>query len=714
MKKLQILYIVCASIFALSPIFANAEDRINATTAHNFSGVWITTPEFENLPKINVFHRQTDTKATKKVRELAKKIQNKHILFRKEFSLEKLPKNAELFFSADDYAKIYINGKLVAQGPAPSYPFHYFYHKVDVSKFLRKGKNIISAHTYYQGFINRAWVSGDYRHGFICDIVDGKNTILKTDESWKFSPHTAYSIAGIFGYETQFAERYNASAPEIAFEKIAFDDASWLNARMLKNPDYTLAPSILPLLTLEDIKPTEVKKVGANKIFVDFGKMYVGYFSMSAKGKKGDEIEMRFAQELNDDGSVRFKLRANCKYKEFFVLSGNKADTLNQYDYKSFRYAEIIFPDGVEIDNASIKLIARHMPFELKAKNKFAGDKKAEAVWDLCVHSLKYGVQEQPQDCMEREKGYYLGDGVYTVLTYALLTKNYEPMRKLIDDFLRTSFINDGLMTCANCSMMQEIAEYPLMMFVLAPILAERDEDKEFIRARMSKFKKVLDFYKKSYAQENGLLSNLDKWCVVEWPKNWRDDYDVDVTQGKICKTMHNVINAWYIGAIRAYNKAARILGEQEYPSERELTQAFYDAFYDKEKKLFKDSVSSSHISFPANVYPYFMGLYPNEECRKNIVKMIDKYRLTKVMLFASFPTIAGLTRDGEDRLVYELLTDDRTWHAMLADGATATFEGWYKSAKWNTSLFHLALTYAAAFMVEDANLDKKLDLRNK
>ncbi len=713
MKKLQILYILLAGVFVLSPIFANASSINSATSEHKFSGVWITTPEFENLQKTNVFHRQLDKVSAKKVGKLAEKIQNRHILFRKEFSLENIPQNAELFFSADDYAKIYINGKFVAQGPAPSYHFHYLYHKVDVSKFLRKGKNVIAVHTYYQGFINRAWVSGDYRHGFICDITDGENVILKSGEDWKYAPHTGFTSAGVIGYNTQFAERYNAGAPEVLFETPNFDDSYWQCARMLKQNDYTLAPSSLPLLELENIEPKEIKNIGKNKIFIDFGKMYVGYFSMSAKGKKGDIIETRFAQELNDDGSVRFKLRANCTYQEYFVMSG-KTDTLNQFDYKSFRYTELILPDGVEVDVSSIKLIARHMPFELEAKNKFAGDKKAEAVWNLCVRSLQYGVQEQIQDCMDREKGYYLGDGVYTTLTYALLTKNYAPVRKLIDDFLRTSFINGGLVTCANCSFMQEIAEYPLMMFILAPILAEREQDKEFIRARMGKLRDVLDFYKKSYAQENGLLTNLDKWCVVEWPMNWRDGYDVDITQGKVCKTTHNVINAWYIGAIKAYNKAARILGELEYPNERELTQAFYDAFYDKNKKLFKDSVETSHISFPANVYPYFMGLYPNEECRKNIVKMIDKYRLTKVMLFASFPTIAGLARDGEERLVYELLTDDRTWHAMLTDGATATFEGWYKSAKWNTSLFHLALTYAAAFMVEDANLDKKLDLRNK
>ena len=400
---------------------------------------------------------------------------------------------------------------------------------------------------------------------------------------------------------------------------------------------------------------------------------------------------MRYAQELNSDGSARYKLRANCNYREFFELSGGERDDLNQFDFKSFRYAEIILPENsqAKADEKSFKLIARHMPFKLAAKCRYQNDAKAQKIWDLCVRSIKYGVQEQIQDCMEREKGYYLGDGCYTMLTWCLLTNDYAPMRKMIDDFLRTSFINEGLVTCANCSFMQEIAEYPFMMFLLLPVLEERGgADAEFIRERLGGFKKILDYYKSEYAQKNGLLANLDKWCVVEWPANWRDGYDVDIAEGKICKTMHNVINAWYIGAIKCYNKTARKLGEPEYPGEAELVQGFQ-----------------------ANIFPWFLGLCPDNECSKNIVELVRQKRMQKSLLFTTFPMLASLRRDGEEQLLYELLTDDSAWLNMIKEGATSTFEGWSKDSKWNTSLFHLTFTYAAVFMV-DWDVGKALDLR--
>ena len=37
----------------------------------------------------------------------------------------------------------------------------------------------------------------------------------------------------------------------------------------------------------------------------------------------------------------------------------------------------------------------------------------------------------------------------------------------------------------------------------------------------------------------------------------------------------------------------------------------------------------------------------------------------------------------------------------MLREDATTTFEGWGKDTKWNTSLFHLTMSYAAVFMVD-------------
>ena len=51
-------------------------------------------------------------------------------------------------------------------------------------------------------------------------------------------------------------------------------------------------------------------------------------------------------------------------------------------------------------------------------------------------------------------------------------------------------------------------------------------------------------------------------------------------------------------------------------------------------------------------------------------------------------------------------MLDEGAWLRMLSEDATTTFEGWGKDTKWNTSLFHLTMSYAAIFL-SDTDLKK-------
>ena len=73
----------------------------------------------------------------------------------------------------------------MTQGPAPAYYFNYYYNTADVTDFITDGENTVAVHTYYQGLINRVWVSGDRRHGLALDLKNDENTVIATDESWK-------------------------------------------------------------------------------------------------------------------------------------------------------------------------------------------------------------------------------------------------------------------------------------------------------------------------------------------------------------------------------------------------------------------------------------------------------------------------------------------------------------------------------------------------
>ena len=665
---------------------------------HTFLGKWITDEEFCALPPRNVFHKQLEPLSLD-----CSQHRNRHILFRKNFSLAKAPEKAVLYITADDYYKLYVNGVFVGQGPAASYHFVYNYNEIDLTPYLKEGENLIAVHTLYQGLINRVWQSGDGRHGLILDaVVDGK-TVLASDESFKTAPHTAYREVGTVGYATAFLEEYDSRAPEVGFASPDYDDTAWKNARVSLTADHTLAPQRSDSLVFEAIKPVLTERRG-NTLFADFGKCYAGTLCATARGKAGDVVTLRMGQELNEDGSVRYNLRAYCNYEEPWILAEGES-ILDPFDYKAFRFAELVLPEGCEI--LSLSLEARHYPFSLahSMNGEAAKDEVLKEVWDLCVNTQKYGVQEAILDCMEREKGFYLGDGCYTALTHMVLTGKEDMVRKLIDEAFLTTFITDGLVTCLNCSFMQEIAEYPLMLIKLVLWHYRMTGDKDYLAVNYPKVTALLEAYRRDY-EKDGLLRDLDKWCVVEWPANFRDGYDVDITEGKVCHEPHVAINAYYLEAVRFANEMARALSLPPYRDTAALKQAFLSAFYLPDKHLFKDSLQSDHVSLVGNVFPFAFGLCPDREAEENVVRMMTERGIHAVSFFAAFPFLEGLVRSGGAHLLLDFMRDEEAWRRMLREGATTTFEGWGRDTKFNTSLFHMTFSFGALFL-SDAPLEK-------
>jgi hypothetical protein len=224
--------------------------------------------------------------------------------------------------------------------------------------------------------------------------------------------------------------------------------------------------------------------------------------------------------------------------------------------------------------------------------------------------------------------------------------------------------------------------------------------DKEYLAKNYENIVKLLEAYRINYERE-GLLSELDKWCVVEWPSNFRDGYDVDLTERQICHEAHVSINAYYIEAVRTANKIADIIGVPPYRDDSVLSDAFLNAFYDGEDGLFRDGVNTEHKSFIGCVTAFGLGMCPSDKSREAILAMIDERGISEVSFFGGFLLLMGLVRFGAEDKIKRHMLDGGAWMRMLSEGATTTFEGWGKDTKWNTSLFHLTMSYGAVFLAD-------------
>ena len=642
---------------------------------------FITHPEFEELTPINTYHKEYPKIAHNHPAEYL----NKHILFRKKFILPDNNK-ATVKITADDYYKLYINGKFVAAGPAPSYNRSYYYNEIDVSDYLKIGENTIAVHTYYQGLINHVWVSADLRHMLWLSLSVGGEEVLYSDNDWLCHYHTGYTECGTFGYDTAFAEQYDSASREDGFMHCDFNDSYWHNAVINRTSDYTLRCQPTKNVEFYQITP-EVIEHREGYIFIDLLQEMAGSLVIEASGKVGDKIILRYGEELLENGRVRYDMRCNCLYEEKWFLSGNNCDILRQFDYKAFRYAEIIYPENVEIHD--VKMEVRHYPIEIK-NNPIHENAKINEILNLCKNTIIYGTQELFVDCPTREKGQYIGDVCISAKAYTVLSGNTVPIKKAITDFFDSVFICPGFMAVAPSGLMQEIADYSLLVPALVNWVYKVDGDIDFLRSAEPYLEAAYQYFLK-YQRSDGLLDSIiDKWNLVDWPENLRDGYDFPLTR-PVGPGTHNVINAFWCGFLDAMDEYYSLIGKKKVSIAKKTKDAFVKAFYSEKNGLFCDSENTEHSAVHSNILPllFEIGTEDHPDLTSRIISLIEKKGLHSMGVYMAYFALCALKKAGAHDIAIKLATDDRAWMNMIREGATTTFEAWGKDQKSNCSLFH-------------------------
>jgi len=654
---------------------------------YKFSGNWITNKDFYSLEFIK---KPSQVKCS----DL---LQNQHILFRDKFIFDDEGK-VYLYYSADDYAYIYINGQFVTMGPAISYPFHQYYVKVDITKYLVKGENSLAIHSYYQGMINRAYYSGDLRHGVIYDIVCNNIVLACSNEKVKTHIHTGYSISHIagwiaendFNYNTDYIENYDSNCSEDKFYLKDFDDRNWEHSYIRKNVDYKLKKLDIKPLKYIDIKPKEI-----GQFVYDLKQEIVGYPFIKVKGNKGQTITILCGEELNSDGSVRYNERCNCRYEEKWTLSGDE-DTFIPYNYKAFRYIQLVSSESFEL--LELKGIARHYPFVDKVKFK-SEDKNLNKIYKLCINTVKYGVQDSFLDCPSREKGQYFGDGVYSSLTHVYLTGDKKLYRKFIVDAFSSMKIDKCMTANGPCSYYQAIAEFPLFVVISLKYYLRMTSDKSFINKQRNNVSRLLTNYSKKYLdKKENLIEVYDRWNVVDWPMSARDGYDFELPQHGRTTGFHNVMNAYFVLAL---DTAKELYGDTFGIDLNKIKKAYIDGFYVQNLGIFKDSSKSDHVSLPSMIMGNLLHVVDDKRIKNNLVEMIKTKRLNASNLFMTPLMFLFLKENNEEELLLDLIKDKDGWLNMIKEGATTTFEAFSKDKKWNTSLLHTMFSFVVLFIGE-------------
>lgn len=359
---------------------------------------------------------------------------NSWIAFRKDITLNKVPSTALTQIAADTKYWLWINGEMVVfegglkRGPNPN---DTYYDEIDLSSYLKKGKNQIALLLWYfgkEGYSHKD--SG--KAGVIFDMKAGKSRIV-SDSSWMSSIHPAY--------ETALKPAPNWRLPESNIRFIAEKDIKgWQTAACDKAPGFTPSKEIgvwgdapwnaLVKRPIPFWKDFGIKEARFERQVTEKEVVYTAFLPYNMQmtpiidvtDSKGGTTLFIETDHLN--GGRQINLRA-----EYVTSKGNR-------EYESLGWLngqKIIIRHDKSADVQINKISYRETGYDGAPEGTFSCDNDFYMkFWKKGLRTLYVNMRDTYFDCPDRERAQWWGDVVvlmgesfytYSTSTHALMKK---------------------------------------------------------------------------------------------------------------------------------------------------------------------------------------------------------------------------------------------------------------------------------------------------
>jgi len=302
-------------------------DRLYKKTAWKASWIWLNSGQFPEAQRANSPWINTPWPGSMTYRAL----------FRKTFSIDRLPGRAILFMTADVRFRVYINGFPVGEGPVNTggdygdkkSPSYWYYSSFNVRERLKKGRNTIAVEVF-----SWALEYSDVTSSFgrlIGELQNGDKDIVATDTSWKANIDSSYSYSGNF-------LQFDAGREAAGWKTDPSADDRWPKASIQHAADSTrLYTSNIPECMEYRVRPAGLqqfygRQVKSSRYLLDFGRNMAAHISFAATAHIGDTIEISSYEKKDVDAESARRYRYLCK---------NGFNTFRTPNLSPFRYVEL-------------------------------------------------------------------------------------------------------------------------------------------------------------------------------------------------------------------------------------------------------------------------------------------------------------------------------------------------------------------------------------
>lgn len=350
---------------------------------------------------------------------------------RKEFRIDGEVRSASMEWTALGVATVEINGCRIDDGflsPGWSdYRSRVQLIRCDVSAFLRLGANVIGvtlADGWYAGAL--LWQSERCHYGespqfcamLRINIGEEQDILIPTDENWRVH-ESAITSADIYHGET-----YDARLAVPGWSSPGFNDSSWSQAEVFSAYRGIKQPKRCGIIRCtEQLRPVSfsVSSDGAGWI-CDFGQNFAGVCRLVVRNQpRGNKITLRFAEMLQDDGSLYLENLRTARATDVYICNGDRCEEWTpQFTFHGFRYARI---DGLVGSPDMTTLTGLVLHTDLEPTGEF---ECSNADINQLMSNIRWGMRSNfldvPTDCPQRDERLgWTGDAQVFVGTAALL-----------------------------------------------------------------------------------------------------------------------------------------------------------------------------------------------------------------------------------------------------------------------------------------------------
>lgn len=561
-----------------------------------------------------------------------------------------------------DYT-LFINGKYAASNQYGDFEYYKVYDEIDITKFLKRGKNTIAAIGWYWGRAGMRWNTPE--PGMIYEVENDGKILCASTAATLCRKSKAYlsgrekKITSQLGYT--FLYDANAEDNGINGEGKDFGKCRELerSAKLYKRP---VKKHILG-------EPTEgkIRKIQGGYI-IDFGRETVGLCSFSLNSDTVQNLNISYG-EILEKGHVK-KIIGERDFS-FDYITARGENTYTNYMLRfGCRYMEISCGEGVEIK--SFKIIPTEYEVSVRATEiKAVTDRK---IYDMCVNTLKLCMLEHYVDCPWREQCLYAFDSRNQMLAgyYAFEGGNYEYARA---NLLLMSKDNreDGLLSiCYPSGEDLTIPSFSLYFLLAVKEYTEYSGDITLAEEVFDKAKSVIETFCGNMRDDLVYkFGGANHWNFYDWTEGCDgfgecEKYDCDV-----------ILNELMIIALRAFDDICAYVGKNN--DYRGLAEKISDAakarFFDKESGLFCISDTAQHPSELANSLAVLSGLATGEEAEKICKRLADNALAPSTLSMKCFKYDALLKTDKEKYKAAVLDEIRKTYTYMLDAGADTAWE---------------------------------------